>query len=142
MTSNHRFCHSLLCSSPALLLSHTPHQSYSFQLLISPAHHLQSSQYICSLTPLILSQIVFAPMPDSPALFPGLLTWYRPDLPPTIASRLCPSKPTSPLSLTTSLPAGFLFFVCLWLALGLFLLHSRIHLISFTSPAHILCSAG
>ena len=102
-------------SQSALLLSHTPHQSYSFHLLISPAHHLPSSQYICSLTSLTLCQIVFALMLNSPALFPGLLTWYRPDLPPTIASRLCPGKPTSLLSLTTSLPAGFLFFICLWL---------------------------
>ena len=57
-------------------------------------------------------------MPDSPALFPGLLTWYRPNLPLTIAFRLCPGKFTSPLSLTTSLPACFLFLVCLWLVVS------------------------
>ena len=111
-------CHSLLCSSPALLLSHIPDQSNSPHLLLSPAYHLQSSQYICSLTPLTLCQSVFTLMSASPALFPGLLTWYRPDLPLTIASHLCPGKFTSLLSLTTTLPTCFLFLVCLWLVVS------------------------
>lgn len=97
------FCHSLLPLSPALLLSHTPHQLHCFHLLLSPAHHLQSSQLICSLTPLTLCQIVFALMPDSPAFVSGLLPWYRPDSPPTFASRLSPGKSTSLLSSTTSI---------------------------------------
>lgn len=46
-------------------------------------------------------------MPDSPALVPGLLTWYRPDLPLTIASRLSPGKSTSLLSLTTRIACLF-----------------------------------
>ena len=53
------------------------------------------------------SLLVFALMPDSPTLFLGLLTWYRPDLPLTIASCLCPGKFTSLLSLTTSIACLF-----------------------------------
>ena len=94
----------LLCCSatPLISSSHTSHQLHCLHLWLSPAHHLQSSQFISSLTPLTLCQIVFASMPDSPAFVSGLLPWYRPDLPLTSASRLSPGKPTSLLSSTTS----------------------------------------
>jgi len=107
-----------VCSAPPLLCcSATPlNQSYSFHLLISPAHHLQSSQYICSLTPLTLCQIVFALMPDSQHFFPDCLPGIDPTCLRPLTAHLCPGKPTSLLSLTKSLPAGFLFFVYLWLA--------------------------
>ena len=80
-------------------------------------------------------------MPDSPAFILGLLTWYRPDLPLTFASRLSPGKPTCLLSLTTS-------FACLVPAIRLPAAecHSACScsveiplLVSFTSPTHLLC---
>ena len=100
-----------VCSPPHLLLwdfsikshsplGHTPHQFNHFHLVLPPAHHLQSSQYISCFGPLTLCQIVFATMLYRLDFISGLPSWFLIGSPLTIAPRLCPGKPPSSLSLT------------------------------------------
>ena len=92
-------CHSLLhsASQPHLLIRPTPYTCLCFPL---PVSHASSSGQLS--TP-VTALAAFKPapvsasgpdcsyvMPDSPAVFPGLITCGRPRLSPSCLPRLCP----------------------------------------------------